>query len=292
MPVSSRLGSDSLDPSEDEPSAAADLEEASRVWEVPLERPDDQLVAAPRTRSFHVRASTRRSNASRVIALRLVGNLRHEHAHAVSHGWLKCARGAQPGGGREPLLAGWADLQRAAEISPTMAQDDRLRCSTRRTITAASFREADGRADSVSSCSMPTPERQAVSPATVRSPLSTVADTEIRSPVVQRGHSRCSTANGSLGAPSSGRSRSSRVPTSTSRSSWSTTGAPTGAGTWSRSSLSRIPRVVAIKLLKNYGQHNANLCGFRAARGDFVITMDDDGQNPPEEIAKADQRRR
>ena len=46
------------------------------------------------------------------------------------------------------------------------------------------------------------------------------------------------------------------------------------------------PRVVAIKLLKNYGQHNANLCGFRAARGDFVITMDDDGQNPPEEIAK------
>jgi polyisoprenyl-phosphate glycosyltransferase len=45
-------------------------------------------------------------------------------------------------------------------------------------------------------------------------------------------------------------------------------------------------RVVAIKLLKNYGQHNANLCGFRAARGDFVITMDDDGQNPPEEIAK------
>jgi glycosyltransferase involved in cell wall biosynthesis len=47
-----------------------------------------------------------------------------------------------------------------------------------------------------------------------------------------------------------------------------------------------IPNVVAINLLKNYGQHNANLCGFREAKGDFVITMDDDLQNPPEEIGK------
>ena len=41
-----------------------------------------------------------------------------------------------------------------------------------------------------------------------------------------------------------------------------------------------------INLLKNYGQHNANLCGFRSAVGDWVITMDDDLQNPPEEIEK------
>lgn len=46
------------------------------------------------------------------------------------------------------------------------------------------------------------------------------------------------------------------------------------------------PDVVAINLLKNYGQHNANLCGFREAKGDFVITIDDDLQNPPEEIGK------
>ena len=44
--------------------------------------------------------------------------------------------------------------------------------------------------------------------------------------------------------------------------------------------------VTAINLLKNYGQHHANLCGFREAKGDYVITMDDDLQNPPEEIAK------
>jgi glycosyltransferase involved in cell wall biosynthesis len=44
--------------------------------------------------------------------------------------------------------------------------------------------------------------------------------------------------------------------------------------------------VVAIDLLRNYGQHCANLCGFRAARGDYVVTIDDDLQNPPQEIAK------
>lgn len=44
------------------------------------------------------------------------------------------------------------------------------------------------------------------------------------------------------------------------------------------------PRIVAINLLQNYGQHAANLCGFRASTGDYVVTMDDDMQNPPEEI--------
>jgi len=46
------------------------------------------------------------------------------------------------------------------------------------------------------------------------------------------------------------------------------------------------PEVVAVDLLHNYGQHVANLCGFSQATGDYVITMDDDLQNPPEEIRK------
>ena len=45
-------------------------------------------------------------------------------------------------------------------------------------------------------------------------------------------------------------------------------------------------RVVAIQLMRNYGQHNALMCGFRHARGRYVVTMDDDLQNPPEEIPK------
>jgi len=45
-------------------------------------------------------------------------------------------------------------------------------------------------------------------------------------------------------------------------------------------------RIIAIDLLRNYGQHNANLCGIRQATGDWLVTMDDDLQNPPEEIEK------
>ena len=45
-------------------------------------------------------------------------------------------------------------------------------------------------------------------------------------------------------------------------------------------------RIVAIQLMRNYGQHNALMCGFRHARGEFIVTMDDDLQNPPEEIGR------
>jgi glycosyltransferase involved in cell wall biosynthesis len=44
------------------------------------------------------------------------------------------------------------------------------------------------------------------------------------------------------------------------------------------------PEVTALDLLRNYGQHNAVLCGLRQSRGDWVVTIDDDLQNPPEEI--------
>ncbi len=43
------------------------------------------------------------------------------------------------------------------------------------------------------------------------------------------------------------------------------------------------PHVVALNLLRNYGQHHANLAGLREATGDYVITMDDDLQNPPDQ---------
>jgi glycosyltransferase involved in cell wall biosynthesis len=41
-----------------------------------------------------------------------------------------------------------------------------------------------------------------------------------------------------------------------------------------------------IDLARNFGQHNASLCGIRAARFETIVTMDDDLQHPPEEIPK------
>jgi glycosyltransferase involved in cell wall biosynthesis len=57
---------------------------------------------------------------------------------------------------------------------------------------------------------------------------------------------------------------------------------------WERiTELTRLdPRVRGLDLARNYGQHNALLAGIRAARGRTIVTIDDDLQNPPEEIAK------
>jgi undecaprenyl-phosphate 4-deoxy-4-formamido-L-arabinose transferase len=41
-----------------------------------------------------------------------------------------------------------------------------------------------------------------------------------------------------------------------------------------------------INLMRNVGQHNAVLCGIRAAKYEIVTTMDDDLQNPPDEIPR------
>jgi glycosyltransferase involved in cell wall biosynthesis len=48
----------------------------------------------------------------------------------------------------------------------------------------------------------------------------------------------------------------------------------------------RLPTVRGLNLMRNYGQHNALLCGIRAAKYDVIVTMDDDLQHPPEEIPR------
>lgn len=45
------------------------------------------------------------------------------------------------------------------------------------------------------------------------------------------------------------------------------------------------PRVRGIRMSRNYGQHNALLCGIRAATHEIILTMDDDLQHPVSEIA-------
>lgn len=42
--------------------------------------------------------------------------------------------------------------------------------------------------------------------------------------------------------------------------------------------------ITAMRLSRNYGQHNALLAGVRAARFDMIVTMDDDLQHRPEQI--------
>ncbi len=44
--------------------------------------------------------------------------------------------------------------------------------------------------------------------------------------------------------------------------------------------------LIIVDLSRNYGQHNAQLCGLNLSAGEFVFTIDDDLQIPPEEIPK------
>ncbi len=46
------------------------------------------------------------------------------------------------------------------------------------------------------------------------------------------------------------------------------------------------PEVRVVELTRNYGQHAAILAGFSIVRGDIVVTLDADLQNPPEEIPR------
>jgi undecaprenyl-phosphate 4-deoxy-4-formamido-L-arabinose transferase len=46
----------------------------------------------------------------------------------------------------------------------------------------------------------------------------------------------------------------------------------------------RHPCVRGLRLMRNYGQHNALLAGIQRSRGDYVVTLDDDLEQPPEAI--------
>ncbi|TVM03108.1 MAG: undecaprenyl-phosphate 4-deoxy-4-formamido-L-arabinose transferase [Candidatus Brocadia sp. WS118] len=45
-------------------------------------------------------------------------------------------------------------------------------------------------------------------------------------------------------------------------------------------------KIVGVLLNRNYGQHSAIMAGFSEARGEIVVTLDADLQNPPEEIPR------
>jgi undecaprenyl-phosphate 4-deoxy-4-formamido-L-arabinose transferase len=46
------------------------------------------------------------------------------------------------------------------------------------------------------------------------------------------------------------------------------------------------PKIKVIDLSRNFGQHSALMAGFHYTEGDILVCMDDDGQNPPEEMFK------
>jgi len=61
-------------------------------------------------------------------------------------------------------------------------------------------------------------------------------------------------------------------------------------GTWDVIVQLATPTVIGVRLARNYGQHAALLAGIRTARNEIVVTIDDDLQNPPEEIPTLLQR--
>ena len=44
------------------------------------------------------------------------------------------------------------------------------------------------------------------------------------------------------------------------------------------------PHIIGMRLSRNFGQHAATVCGIEQARGQWIITMDDDLEHPPEAI--------
>lgn len=44
--------------------------------------------------------------------------------------------------------------------------------------------------------------------------------------------------------------------------------------------------ITFLSLAKNFGEHNAVMAGLNHTTGDYVVTLDDDGQNPPQEALR------
>jgi polyisoprenyl-phosphate glycosyltransferase len=63
-------------------------------------------------------------------------------------------------------------------------------------------------------------------------------------------------------------------------------GSPDNSGEVIKAIANNHPNVTAVSFLKNYGQHTAMFCGIKMAKGKYVVTMDDDMQNPPSELPK------
>ena len=98
-----------------------------------------------------------------------------------------------------------------------------------------------------------------------------------------RSWSRCSTARAWSVAPSTPSSRCSRAPGSRYELILVNDGSRDGSWEVISERARAAAHIVALNLLQNYGQHHANLAGLREATGDYVITMDDDLQNPPDQ---------
>jgi glycosyltransferase involved in cell wall biosynthesis len=61
-------------------------------------------------------------------------------------------------------------------------------------------------------------------------------------------------------------------------------GSPDGSWSVVAAAAERDSRIRGIRLMRNFGQHNALLVGIRQAHYRLIVTLDDDLQNPPEEI--------
>jgi glycosyltransferase involved in cell wall biosynthesis len=63
-------------------------------------------------------------------------------------------------------------------------------------------------------------------------------------------------------------------------------GAIDGSGAVMSSLAARLPFVTPVWLSRNFGQHPATLAGMASTNGDWVVTLDEDGQHDPRDIIK------
>lgn len=63
-------------------------------------------------------------------------------------------------------------------------------------------------------------------------------------------------------------------------------GSPDGSAAVCRALAAEFPQVCFVNLSRNFGEHNAVMAGLNHAAGDCAVIMDDDFQNPPEEVWK------